>query len=54
MEITLAQMHSSGDVEPADASYSGEGAPVEKLEPQPTHKLLTQNLSCLQEMQGER
>ena len=55
MHMTLAETHSSGDMKPEKTiSCNQAGPPVEGKRQQPTHKGSTQNLSYLQEMQGQK
>ena len=53
--VTLAEMHSSGDIESAKATCIARQDTQERDKDtnSPT-KLSTQNVSCIQEMQGQR
>ena len=53
MGVTLAVTHSIGDMDPREAASCGQTeTPVEHRDTKPPIKLSTQNLACLQKMQG--
>ena len=55
IKVTLSETPSSGDMEPeVTISWSQAGTPVEGKRHQPTHKLSSQNLSCLQKNTGTK
>lgn len=53
MVLSLAVTYSTGDMEPEEAISTGQKAQWSDRNTNPPTKLLTQSLSCLQEMQGQ-
>ena len=54
MQVTLAEMLNSGGMKPEEITFSSQtGPPVEGWDTNPSTKFLTQNCSCLKEIQGQ-